>query len=190
MDTTTSVLIGLITGFVSALCASAVFVFAMYTQRPKLKLSKKIAKTSFKGMTFYAFKVINTGRRDALSVNAELFLIQPNVVEGGIGYNIIEVSLARKNLFHIRPLAKVGDKFGGVFEFVTTDDLEAVWRNFTNSYLLFRIHAQDSFSLFSQVFSSEFDSPERSIVAGRFAKGASMKIAVTNESADGQGAEE
>jgi hypothetical protein len=172
----TNIIIGLVTGFFSAICASAVFVYIMYSQRPKLELSRQIAKTSFKGQTIYAFKVINAGRRDAVTVSAELFLIQPHAVEGGVGYNIMEIPLVRKQLFHLRPVAKVGTKFGGVFEFITLADLEAEWLAFTDSYLLFRVLAQDSLSLFSQVFSSEFGDPEKAIAVGRFAKGASMKI--------------
>lgn len=170
------VIISQLIGFISGICASAAFVFLMYSQRPRLKVSTQIAKTSIEGRTFYAFKIINAGRRDALSVDAELFLIQPHTVEGGIGYNIIEIPLVRPKLFLLRPQAKVGTKFGGVFEFITTADLEEEWRKFADSYLLFRVIAQDSLSLFSQVFSSEFDSPEKAIAVGRFAKGASMKI--------------
>lgn len=170
------IITSLLTGFVSALCASAVFVLLMYGQRPKLQLSTKIAKTTFEGKTFYALKIINVGRRDAISVVAELFLIQPTVVDGGIGYNIIEISFVRNKLFHIQPLSKVGDKFGAVFEFITTLDLEAEWEKYKDSYLLFRVTAQDSLSLFTHVFTSEFDSPEKSIVAGRFAKGGKMYI--------------
>ena len=170
------IITGLLTGIISSLFASAVFVFMMFRMRPKLQLSTKIAKTTIGGNTVYAFKVINAGTRDAISVIAELFLIQPHIVEGGIGYNIIEIPLVRTKLFHLRPVAKVGTKFGGVFEFITLADLEAEWLAFTDSYLLFRVLAQDSLSLFSQVFSSEFGDPEKAIAVGRFAKGASMKI--------------
>lgn len=177
MTLTMTVIISLLTGFISALCASVTFVLLMYRQRPKLELSRKIAKTSFEGKTLYALKVVNAGRRDAISINAELFLLQPHPVEGGTGYNIIEIALVRRKLFHIRPLSKVGDKFGAVFEFITSEDLEAEWSKFQNSYLLFRVTAQDSLSLFSRVFTSEYDSPEKTIVVGRFAKGASMNVA-------------
>jgi len=170
------IITGLLTGFVSALCASAVFVLLMYRQRPKLQLSTKIAKTTIDGQTFYALKVINTGRRDAISIVAELVLIQQTVVEGGIGYNVIELDLVRNKLFHLRPLSKVGDKFGAVFEFLTTEDLETEWENFHDSYLVFRVTAQDSLSLFTHVFTAEFESPEKAIVVGRFAKGAKMTI--------------
>jgi len=176
-----SIISSLITGFVSAICASTVFVLMMYGLRPKLKLSSKIAKTTFNGKTVYAFKVVNIGTRDACSIDAELFIIQPHPVEGGTGYNIIELPLVRRKLFHMRPLSKIGEKFGGKFEFITIEDLEAEWSKFQNSYLLFRVYAQDSISLFSRVFTSEFESQEDTIVAGRFAKGASMKIALPNE---------
>lgn len=173
---TINVINGLVTGFISALCASGVFVYIMYSQRPKLVLSNKVAKTSHEDKTYYTFKVINAGKRDAVSVSAELFLIQPHPVEGGTGYNIIEIPLVRNKLFHLRPLSKVGAKFGGVFEFITISDLEDDWRKYTGSYLLFRVFAQDSLSLFSQVYDSEFEDMEKDIIVGRFAKGASMKI--------------
>ena len=164
------------TGFISALFASSVFVFLMYSMRPKLQLSSNVARTIIEGQTFYAFKVINTGRRDAISLVAELLLIQPVVVEGGVGYNIIDIPLVRNKLFHIRPISKVGDKFGAVFEFITTENIDEEWNKYKNSYLLFRLTAQDSVSLFYHVFSCEFESPEKSIVDGRFAKGAKMEI--------------
>jgi hypothetical protein len=97
-------------------------------------------------------------------------------VEGGIGYNIMEIDFVRNKLFHMRPLKKVGDKFGAVFEFITTEDLETEWNNFKDSYLLFRVTAQDSISQFTHVFTSEFSTPEKSIVYGRFGKGAKMSI--------------
>lgn len=161
---------------ISPLGVSALFLYLRYRQRPKLQLSTKIAKTTIGGTTVYAFKVINAGRRDAISVAAELFLIQPHVVEGGIGYNIMEIDLVRSKLFQLRPLKKVGDKFGAVFEFITTDDLETEWNCFENSYLTFRVTAQDSISQFTKVFTSEFETPDESIVYGRFGKGAKMSI--------------
>jgi len=161
---------------INGLITSGVFVFIMYSQRPKLVLSDKVAKTIIEDKTYYSFKVINTGKRDAISVSAELLLIQPHAVEGGIGYNIIEIPLVRNQLFHLRPLSKVGTKFGGVFEFLTNSDLEEDWRKYKGSYLLFRVFAADSLSLFSRVYSSEFQTMEETIVVGRFAKGASMKI--------------
>jgi len=172
---------GLLTGIISSLCASAVFVFMMFSMRPKLQLSTKIAKTTIGGNTVYAFKVINAGKRDAMSVIAELFLIQPHVVEGGTGYNVMEIDLVRNKLFHMRPLKKVGDKFGAVFEFITTEDLESEWNGFKNSYILFRVTAQDSISQFTHVFTSEFKSPEISIVNGRFGKGEKMNISPAYE---------
>jgi hypothetical protein len=175
-DVISSLTIGLISGIFSSLCASSVFVLIMYSLRPRLELSRHVAKTSFEGKPVYAIKVVNKGWRDAISVNSELFLIQPHVVEGGIGYNIIEIALVRQRLFHIRPLKKVGDKFGAVFEFITLEDLEDEWRKFQNSYLLFRVTAQDAVSLFTQVFTVEFVSPEKAIVEGRFAKGGRMTI--------------
>jgi hypothetical protein len=161
---------------ISPLGASFVFVYLMYRQRPKLELSQQIAKTIIGDNTVYAFKVINAGRRDANSVMAELFLIQPHVVEGGTGYNIMELDLVRNNLFQMRPLKKVGDRFGAVFEFITTEDLEAEWDGFKDSYLLFRVSAQDSISQFTKVFTTEFESPAEAIIVGRFAKGARMEI--------------
>ena len=152
-------------------------MYLRYRARPKLQLSTKIAKTTIGGNTVYAFKVINAGRRDAISIIAELFLIQPHVVEGGIGYNIMEIDLVRNKLFHMRPLKKVGDKFGAVFEFITTEDLESEWNGFKNSYILFRVTAQDSISQFTHVFTSEFQSSDNTIVCGRFGKGANMEIA-------------
>jgi len=176
MDWISNLLSDVFTGFVSGLFTSAVFVYIMYGQRPKLILSDKVAKTTLGDSTYFSFKVINAGKRDAVTVSAELLLIQPHPVEGGIGYNVIEIPLLRNQLFHLRPVAKVGTRFGGVFEFITDADLEEEWRKFKGSYLLFRVFAQDSLSLFSRVYNSEYARMEETIVVGRFAKGASMEI--------------
>jgi hypothetical protein len=165
----------LIIGALGSLIASLVIVFFMYHQRPKMVISDKIAKTSYGEDTIYSIKVVNIGSRDAVSIKTELLIMEPQVVEGGVTYNILEIPLIRNEIFQIRPLSTSGDRPTGVFEFITNVDIEAEWENRSNSYLLFRLIAQDSLSGFSQVFRAEYYS-KNAIISGRFGTGRNMNI--------------
>ncbi|MFA5182511.1 MAG: hypothetical protein WC405_14410 [Syntrophales bacterium] len=170
-----SIIESLSTGAIGSLIASALFLFIMYRHRPKLEISPNIAKTTYDGKTVYAIKVINSGSRDAFAIRAEFLMIEPWVVSGGIGSNILQFSLVRDQWFILNPTSKVGDTFGSNFEFITNEDLEGDWVNHENSYLLFRVHAQDVLSGFARVFVHQYYS-RKAIIEGRFAKGASMEI--------------
>jgi hypothetical protein len=156
--------------------SSVLFIFTMNRLRPKLELSNKIAKTIYRDKTIYAFKVVNKGRRDAIMIKADLLIIEPITIEGGVGYNVIEVGLVRNELFLLKPIRKTRHRFGAVFEFITTEELEEWEQQYENSYMLFRVTAHDALSGFSKVFTAEYYSPSESIVEGRFAKGGSMNI--------------
>jgi len=160
----------------TGILASFFFIFAMYRLRPKLELSKKIAKTIYHDKTVYALKVVNKGRRDAISIEADLIIIEPAAIEGGIGYNVLDVALVRDKLFLLHPIAKTRSGFGAVFEFITMEALEEWDDQYENSCLVFRVKATDALSGFSKVFVAEYDSPKKTIVEGRFAKGESMNI--------------
>lgn len=162
-------------GVVGSLIASILIIWFMYSQRPHLIISNKIAKTSYQGKTVYAIKVINRGKRDVVSIRADLVMYEPKIVQGGESYNILEIPLERNDIFQLPPLGHKKSRPTGIFEFITYKDIEAVWSNHDNSYISFRIIGQDSLSGFSKVFSSEFWS-QKVIEAGRFGAGDDMKI--------------
>jgi len=60
-------------------------------------------------------------------------MIEPWVVSGGIGSNILQFSLARDQWFILNPTSKVGDTLGSSFEFITKEDLEGDWAKHENS---------------------------------------------------------
>ena len=165
----------LLIGALGSLIASGLFLLLMYRLRPKLDLSPKIARTTYDGETVYALKVVNSGRRDAIEIQGELLMIEPQVVGGGVGRNILQVPLVRERWFQLNPAAEVGEKFGASFEFVVTTNLEEEWMKHKNSYLLFRVHARDAMSGFSRVFSTAYYS-QSDIIAGRFGAGATMAV--------------
>jgi hypothetical protein len=169
-------LLNLVIGAIGSLLASAVFLFILFRYRPRLLLSTQIAKTTYADKAVYAFKVLNSGHRDAVAIKAEVLMIEPQVIVGGVGRNVLQVSLVRDNWFVLRPLSKVGDKvLDATFEFITCENVEQEWATHANSYLVFRVQAQDALSGFSAVFSSEISS-RNEIKVGRFAKGQSMAI--------------
>ena len=159
----------LLVGALGSLIASAVFFGGLYRLRPRLMLSPKIAKTTYEGKIVYAFKIINSGRRDVVGIRAELLLIEPQVVKGGVGKNILQFSLDRDHWFYLPPVTKVGADLITSFEFITTENLEEEWSKRKSSYLQLRIYAQDALSGFSRVFSQTYHSQD-DICLGRFAK--------------------
>jgi hypothetical protein len=165
----------LVIGAIGSLIASAFFIIILYQFRPNLELSPQIAKTNYDGKIVYAIKVLNSGNRDAISIRAELLMIEPQVVSGGIGKNILQFSLERDNWFLLHPSSKTSENFSVTFEFITCDDLIAEWETYENSYLIFQVYAQDVFSGFARVFSREYYS-QNDVINGRFSKGTSMKI--------------
>lgn len=163
-------------GALGSLIASAIFLLLLHRYRPKLILSSKIAKTSYDGKIVYAFKVINSGKRDVIGIRGELLLIEPHVVKGGIGKNILQFDLVRDQWFYLPPVKTISDDIITSYEFITFDQLEEEWSKKKNSYLQFRIYAQDAFSGFSKVFSQTYYSSGNTIHNGRFAIKESMEI--------------
>jgi hypothetical protein len=166
--------LSLVIGAIGSLIASAIFLLIMCRVRSNLELSSKIAKTIYNRETVYSIKIINSGKRDVVAIRAELLMIEPQVVHGGIGKNILQIPLVRDEWFLLEPISKNDDDFGS-FEFITTENIDEEWGLRPNAYLLFRVHAQDSISGFSKIFSTKYYS-RSDIVQGRFAKGASMLI--------------
>jgi len=165
----------LLIGISGSIIASLAILYFIYCQKPNLLISNKIAKTTYNQDIVFAVKVVNNGNRDAVAIKAEFLLVEPQVVEGGVGYNFLKISLEQNEIFDLRPIAEVRERFGAVFEFITKTDIEEEWNKRNNSFLLFKLIAQDSLSGVSKVFTSEFYST-KDIQNGRFAKGLSMNI--------------
>jgi len=174
--TTHSTLNSLLIGILGSVIGSIMTVYFLYRLQPELQLSDKIARTTYGGKTVYAFKVVNIGNRPAFSIMAEAYIIEPQVIYGGIGYNFLRIQLQQSDVFVLWPLSKVRERPGDVFEFITEEDLDTEWGEFhQNSYILFQVKAQDGFSGFYKIFKSEFYS-KKDIRTGRFAKGRSMEV--------------
>ena len=165
----------LIIGAIGSLVASTLFLLLMYLLRPKFGLSSKIAKVEHSTGRVYALKVINLGRRDAVSIKAEFLMLDPYPVEGGYVNSILEVKLVKNEVFLLSPIKGRVKGFGQVYEFITTEDLESEWDKYPKAQLMFRVRAQDSLSGFLKVFRADHYTRD-DIVAGRFARGASMNI--------------
>ncbi len=164
-----------IIGVFGSIIASGVILFFMYFLKPCLSISNKISKTTYDKTDVYTIKVVNTGSRDAVAIKAELLIVEPQVVEGGVGYNFLRIPFRQSEIFDLRPISHVKEKYGAVFEFITSTDIESEWGKHDNSFLLFKLISQDSLSGFSKVFTAEYYSL-KDIEHGRFCKGSSMII--------------
>ena len=167
-------IVNLIIGAIGSLIASALFLLLLFRFRPNLEISPSISKSTYDDQTVYSIKVVNKGSRDVVRLSTELLMVEPQVVKGGIGKNILQFALAKNEWFALTPTAERDGE--AAFEFITNEKIESEWGQRPNSYLIFRVYAQDSFSGFTKVFSKKYFSRTDDIVVGRFGVGASMEI--------------
>ena len=164
----------LIIGAIGSLIASALFLLLLLRFRPNLEISPSISKPTYDGQTIYSIKVVNRGSRDVVRLSAELLMVEPQVVKGGIGKKILQFALSKNEWFALTPTTEHDGE--AAFEFITNEKIEFEWEQRPNSYLIFRVYAQDSLSGFTKVFSNKYFSKTDDIIVGRFGFGASMEI--------------
>lgn len=163
---TETVLIGVASSFV----ASCLFLFLLYYIRPKIEIAENIAKdVDVNGSSFYVIKVINRARRAAVDVRAELRLMTYKNVDNGHVFVTHRIKLTQPEIFSISRYKKGKKGFG--YRFSTYEDLSEKWPNDSSSYLSFKIYAKDSLTGFGKVFSRQFRTKNKNIVAGKFSSG-------------------
>lgn len=170
-------LLSIVIGILSSLIASIVFLFFISRLRPKIIISKTIAKgQSSEGKTIYRIKIINKTRRSIINIKAQLHLMTPSVVPGGIILKSKEILLKRSDPMEISRFDHKDIEGRYAFHFVTYEDLEALWLDDVHSYLRFRIFAMDSLSGFGKVFTQDYHTKRNSLICGDFEFGYSLKI--------------
>lgn len=168
---TEAILIGVASSFI----ASCMFLFALYSIRPKIEIVENIAKdVGLNGKTFYVIKVINRARRAAVDVRAELRLMTYKNVDNGHVVVTQSIKLVQPEIFSIPRYRKGKTGFG--YRFSTFEDLDEKWPDDSSSYLSFKIYAKDSLTGFGKVFSKQFRTKNKNIVPGKFSNGESTEI--------------
>jgi len=164
-------------GVLSSVIASLIFLSFLTRIRPKLEISDQIAKG--KSLTtediIYKIKVINKTRRPIINVKAQLHLVTPIVVPGGILLKSKEIPLKRSEVMYIEKFGPNDEQAKYAFRFTTYEKIEDIWKDDRQSFLRFRIIATDSISGFTKAFSKDYHT-KNLIKEGEFEFGNSIGI--------------
>jgi hypothetical protein len=168
-----NVLLSLSIGVLSSIAASLIFLLSVSRVRPRIVISDKIARTvEADGKTAYIIKIINKSKRPAVNIRADLFLVTPKTIPGGMMLDSKEIPLRRTDplafyKYETKEEMKCAEgKYA--FLFCTNTDLEAAWGNDSHTYLRFRIYCIDSLTGFGKLFTKIYYKPSIDIVNGEF----------------------
>ena len=177
MAATMQIVVSIIIGILSSLTASFVFLFCISRLRPKIIISGHIAKgRDLHGETVYRVKIINKSKRTIINVKANLHLMTPKIVPGGLIVNAKMIQLKRDDPMQIAGFDQKDKEASYAFRFQTYEDIDKLWDNDATSYLRFRIFAMDSLSGLGKVFRQDYHTKRNSIVDGEFEFGNSVQV--------------
>lgn len=166
-------------GVLSSLVASIMFLLFNSRIRPKVEISRVIAKRPVSGASkppVYAVKVVNKGRRPVIAVRAELHLVTPTQIPAGYVLITQEIKLKRSDLLEIPGFNRKDTEARHAFRFLTYEDLDALWSNDAQTYIRFRMYATDSLSGFGRVFTQDYHTKRRTLKPGDFHFGDSFEV--------------
>lgn len=169
----------LVIGLFSSLLASFIIIYVLRFIKPSIIISKYIAKgISSDGKMEFQVKVLNNTNRSLIDVSAEMHLITPFKVEGGIipEYRKINLKIDKRMEICGKKQRIKRELFeGGNFIFLTYENIERYLEELPGSYILFTIGASDSFSGVRKIFPKEYFRIQ-DIIKGEFVKGNSLEI--------------
>jgi hypothetical protein len=173
MDLLTSV----VTGVVASLVASGVFLFFLTRLRPKVEISPVISKSlDTDNNPVYSVKIVNKSRRSLINIKAQLQLVGPAIVPGGMIEGVKEVPLYGDNPLEILGFKSSDKTEKYAYRFTILEDLEKALLYEQQTYLRIIIFATDSVSGFSRAFSQEYQTKRNSFKEGDFVLGREMDI--------------
>ena len=166
----------LVVGIITGLVASMIFFYALYTLKPKLKISDQIAKGQdvVDGRTLYRIKVVNHTKVPVIDVRAQLHIFRGFGAGQGRIYKSREVELKQSSPIAIPQYNKKDKEANYAYRFVTYKPLDEEWRD-AQEFLRFRIICNHAVSGFGQYFFRDYYVKD-DIVEGNFEKGDSFKI--------------
>lgn len=169
-------LIALVTGFVTSVFSSLFLYLMMWSLKPDVEISPKIAHYTLHGQDRFHFKVINkTWFNRVINVKCELLLLQDVNVDGGTNVAIITIPLVTDQTWYIkrRCLSEKGS-YAAIFS--TTENLDERWSNPNTQRLQFQLICKHALSGFSKVFAFTYYRKQACIVNGAFAFGDTFRI--------------
>ena len=149
----------IITGVVSSIFASFIFILFLRSLRPKIIISPKISKWhTLDGKRIYQIKVINKTGRSIMNIKAQFFLVVRRAKPNGTTLAKEKIPLYNSEVMDLSKFDrkdKEDDKYA--FRFGTFEDIEKLLdTNQKNPFFRFIIYGTDSFSGFGAVFVQDY----------------------------------
>ena len=165
-----AILVGLIT--------SVIFFYILSKFRPKIDISKAIAKGADKkdGRPIYRIKVINRTKYPIIDIKAQLHIFENQQTANGEIWKSMTIELKRSDPIVIDKYDKSDRDALYAYRFVTYNDLEALWGYDNVQFLRFRIYARHALSGFGTFAYQDFRLKRNSIKVGDFSKGDTFEI--------------
>ncbi|MCY1397508.1 hypothetical protein D9M71_125160 [compost metagenome] len=166
--------IGSISGLISGILSSILVFQYISTIEPELEISKYIAKTDYKGNTYYEFKFVNRSSRTILDIKSELVTVTQNEFRQGPTQYISKIKMDEGEILNIEPFDKTNQRGGYTGRISTTSDLEKILAK-DGVELRLSIVAKDSLSGVTKVFEQNFANKD-SIKPGLHDFGESLEV--------------
>jgi hypothetical protein len=179
VDQLTTVTVAVVTGVLSSMAASVLWLWSLRRVRPMLDIGPVAAEessTRISGGFSYSFKLLNRSRRAVIDLKFELVVIRPKRTRGGL----VDV---RRNVevLGTPPLSLAGFARGeaeahNAYRLRTNAPLRQILEDYPDAYLRLRVMARDEVSGTGRVFEAKFHEPSSDIKSGKFARGQSFDI--------------
>lgn len=167
---------GILTGIVSSLAASLLFLAFLFNLRPDVKISSEIARSTMDGKKCYIIKVINRTWGRIYDLHAQLVHITLENVNGGQNVVAKKLTLLKDHIWSANRIKNLKNDPNAEFAvlFVCIDDLDEIWVN--NTMIEFRIMSKHGFSGFSRIHKKRYFLLKSTIKDGSFTFGNSFRI--------------
>ena len=192
-----SILIGIVTGFLTGLVTSFIFLSLVSQLKPKIAISPVIAQDkgspSWPSVS-YSIKVINRTRcieffRDGRVLNVKAKLELVTETNPHKSHNLQEldehpllssrtIELRRDEILQLGPLDKKDRYQGYAYRFRTDQDLIAMWTNpdGNRQFIRFTITATDPWSNFPFLYIQEYHNKKGAFRRGNFESGNTFNV--------------
>jgi len=167
---------GMITGIVSSLVASLMFLAFLFNLRPDVAISPFIAKSRMDGKICYIFKVVNKTWGRIYDLQAQVVHITLENVNGGQNLYAKKLPLLKDHIWSANRIKNRKNDPNAEFAvlFVCTENLEGMWSN--NTMVEFRLMSKHGFSGFSRIHKKRYFLKDAAIRNGSFKFGNSLQV--------------
>ena len=170
------ILLSFALGAAGSLIASAVFLAVIRNYRPNLIISPEIAKISEPSRTEYTIKILNKGKRSVINLKFELLIVTNKFVPDGTLSSTKKLKLEKDYAFVLCPYSKKDRDAKYARRIYMTENLDKLWADDDQSFIVFRVYGHDELSGFAKLFEKEFRKKKVVIKEGEFHFGDSFEI--------------